>query len=160
MHDDINRENSFYNMTRENDMKGMQILVQAKIPISRADGIFAEMFKKGVLADGEAPGKEAELPEDQISTRTTTSSLTPNLGRYFLAPQCTLMGAYSRNLSLMVSRFSTSCQRATSRSKPGRKHAPTRSISTTAGLSATKTLPSLRKRCVMPSAGRTAPPLC
>ena len=32
-------------MTRENVMKGMQILVQAKIPISRPDDFFAEMLK-------------------------------------------------------------------------------------------------------------------
>ena len=45
VHDDIKREIAFYNMTRENVMKGMQILVQAKIPISRPDDFFAEMLK-------------------------------------------------------------------------------------------------------------------
>ena len=32
-------------MTRENVMKGMEILVQAKVPISRPDDFFAEMLK-------------------------------------------------------------------------------------------------------------------
>ena len=32
-------------MTRENVKKGMEILVQAKIPISRPDDFFAEMIK-------------------------------------------------------------------------------------------------------------------
>jgi rRNA-processing protein EBP2 len=45
VHDDIKREIAFYNLTRENVMKGMQILVQAKIPISRPDDFFAEMLK-------------------------------------------------------------------------------------------------------------------
>jgi len=45
VHDDIKREISFYNMTRENVKKGMEILVQAKIPISRPDDFFAEMLK-------------------------------------------------------------------------------------------------------------------
>lgn len=34
-----------YNMTRENVKKGMEILVQAKVPISRPDDFFAEMLK-------------------------------------------------------------------------------------------------------------------
>jgi rRNA-processing protein EBP2 len=45
INDDIKREIAFYNNTRENVMKGMQILVQAKIPISRPDDFFAEMLK-------------------------------------------------------------------------------------------------------------------
>jgi rRNA-processing protein EBP2 len=45
VHDDIKREIAFYNLTRENVMKGMQILIQAKIPISRPDDFFAEMLK-------------------------------------------------------------------------------------------------------------------
>jgi rRNA-processing protein EBP2 len=45
VHDDIKREIAFYNMTRENVKKGMEILVQAKIPISRPDDFFAEMLK-------------------------------------------------------------------------------------------------------------------
>lgn len=45
VHDDIKREVAFYNMTRENVKKGMEILVQAKIPISRPDDFFAEMLK-------------------------------------------------------------------------------------------------------------------
>ena len=45
VHDDIKREIAFYNLTRENVKKGMQILVQAKIPISRPDDFFAEMLK-------------------------------------------------------------------------------------------------------------------
>jgi len=45
INDDIKREIAFYNTTRENVMKGMQILVQAKVPISRPDDFFAEMVK-------------------------------------------------------------------------------------------------------------------
>jgi rRNA-processing protein EBP2 len=45
VHDDIKREVAFYNLTRENVKKGMEILVQAKIPISRPDDFFAEMIK-------------------------------------------------------------------------------------------------------------------
>lgn len=45
INDDIKREVSIYNNTRENVMKGMQILVQAKVPISRPDDFFAEMLK-------------------------------------------------------------------------------------------------------------------
>lgn len=45
INDDIKREIVFYNNTRENVMKGMQILVQAKVPISRPDDFFAEMLK-------------------------------------------------------------------------------------------------------------------
>ena len=45
IHDDIKREVSFYNMARENVKKGMEILIQAKIPISRPDDFFAEMIK-------------------------------------------------------------------------------------------------------------------
>ena len=45
VHDDIKREISLYNMARENVKKGMEILVQAKIPISRPDDFFAEMLK-------------------------------------------------------------------------------------------------------------------
>ena len=32
-------------MTRENVKKGMEILIQAKVPISRPDDFFAEMLK-------------------------------------------------------------------------------------------------------------------
>jgi rRNA-processing protein EBP2 len=45
INDDIKREIAFYNTTRENVMKGMNILVQAKVPISRPDDFFAEMLK-------------------------------------------------------------------------------------------------------------------
>ena len=45
MNNDIKREVTFYNTTRENVMKGMQILIQAKVPISRPDDFFAEMLK-------------------------------------------------------------------------------------------------------------------
>mmetsp|Transcript_117860 Transcript_117860/g.164168 ORF Transcript_117860/g.164168 Transcript_117860/m.164168 type:complete len:147 (+) Transcript_117860:208-648(+) len=45
VHDDIKRELAFHNVTRENVMKGMQILVQAKAPISRPDDFLAEMLK-------------------------------------------------------------------------------------------------------------------
>ena len=34
-----------YNLTRENVKKGMEILVQSSIPISRPDDFFAEMLK-------------------------------------------------------------------------------------------------------------------
>lgn len=45
VHDDIKREIAFYNLTRENVKKGMEILVQSKVPISRPDDFFAEMLK-------------------------------------------------------------------------------------------------------------------
>lgn len=45
VNDDIKREMAFYNMARENVKKGMEILVQAKVPISRPDDFFAEMLK-------------------------------------------------------------------------------------------------------------------
>jgi rRNA-processing protein EBP2 len=45
INDDLKREISFYNMTRENVKKGMEILIQAKVPISRPDDFFAEMLK-------------------------------------------------------------------------------------------------------------------
>jgi len=45
VHDDIKREIAFYNMTRENVKKGMDILIQAKVPIARPDDFFAEMLK-------------------------------------------------------------------------------------------------------------------
>jgi len=45
INDDIKRELAFYNLTRENVKSGMQILLQAKTPISRPDDFFAEMFK-------------------------------------------------------------------------------------------------------------------
>lgn len=43
--DDIKREVAFYNVCRGNVMKGMQFLIQSKVPISRPDDFFAEMFK-------------------------------------------------------------------------------------------------------------------
>ena len=42
---EIKREVAIYNSTRENVMKGMDILVQAKVPIERPDDFFAEMLK-------------------------------------------------------------------------------------------------------------------
>ena len=45
INDDIKREIAFYNGVRENVMSGMQILVQAKCPISRPDDFLAEMVK-------------------------------------------------------------------------------------------------------------------
>ena len=45
VHNEIKREIAFYNVTRENVMKGMQFLVQSKVPISRPDDFFAEMYK-------------------------------------------------------------------------------------------------------------------
>ena len=45
VHNEIKREIAFYNSTRENVMKGMQFLVQSKVPISRPDDFFAEMYK-------------------------------------------------------------------------------------------------------------------
>jgi rRNA-processing protein EBP2 len=45
INEDIKREIAFYNLTRENVKKGMEILVQAKVPISRPDDFFAEMLK-------------------------------------------------------------------------------------------------------------------
>lgn len=42
---DIKREIAFYNVTRQNVMQGMKILVQAKVPISRPDDFLAEMLK-------------------------------------------------------------------------------------------------------------------
>jgi len=45
INEDIKREMAFYNVAKENVMKGMTILVQAKVPISRPDDFFAEMLK-------------------------------------------------------------------------------------------------------------------
>jgi|TARA_B110001450_G_C17617997_1_gene480037 rRNA-processing protein EBP2 len=45
INNEIKREVAFYNSARENVMKGMEILVQAKIPIERPDDFFAEMLK-------------------------------------------------------------------------------------------------------------------
>ena len=45
VNEDIKREMAFYNVAKENVMKGMQILVQAQVPISRPDDFFAEMLK-------------------------------------------------------------------------------------------------------------------
>lgn len=45
INDDIKREIAFYNVTRQNVMQGMKILVQAKVPISRPDDFLAEMVK-------------------------------------------------------------------------------------------------------------------
>tara|TARA_B110000305_G_scaffold224968_1_gene271037 strand:+ start:733 stop:1155 length:423 start_codon:yes stop_codon:yes gene_type:complete len=46
INDDIKREMAFYNLTRENVMGAMRILVQAQVPISRPDDFLAEMLKK------------------------------------------------------------------------------------------------------------------
>ena len=48
VHDDIKRELAFYNTTRENVRKGMEILFQSKTPISRPDDFFAEMIKSDI----------------------------------------------------------------------------------------------------------------
>ncbi len=45
VHDDIKRELAFYNNTRESVKKGMEILVQGNVPITRPDDFFAEMLK-------------------------------------------------------------------------------------------------------------------
>lgn len=46
MHSCTLSENDYsYNITRENVKKGMEILIQAKVPISRPDDFFAEMLK-------------------------------------------------------------------------------------------------------------------
>ena len=45
INEDIKREIAFYNVTRQNVMQGMGILVQAKVPISRPDDFLAEMVK-------------------------------------------------------------------------------------------------------------------
>ena len=45
LNDDIKREVAFYNNTRQNVMKAMEVLVQAKVPIDRPDDYFAEMLK-------------------------------------------------------------------------------------------------------------------
>lgn len=45
INNEIKREVAFYNSTRENVMKSMDILVQAKVPIERPDDFFAEMLK-------------------------------------------------------------------------------------------------------------------
>jgi len=45
VNEDIKREVAFYNLTRENVMKGMQFLVQTGLPISRPDDFLAEMLK-------------------------------------------------------------------------------------------------------------------
>jgi len=48
INDDIKREMAFYNLTRDNVMQGMRILVQAQVPISRPDDFLAEMLKTDV----------------------------------------------------------------------------------------------------------------
>lgn len=48
INDDIKREMTFYNLTREDVMKGMQILIQTKVPLSRPDDYLAEMLKTDV----------------------------------------------------------------------------------------------------------------
>ena len=45
INNEIKREVAFYNSARENVQKGMEILVQAKVPIERPDDFFAEMLK-------------------------------------------------------------------------------------------------------------------
>lgn len=45
MNEDIKREVSFYNNSRANVMRAMEVLVQAKVPIDRPDDYFAEMLK-------------------------------------------------------------------------------------------------------------------
>ena len=52
VHNEIKREIAFYNVTRENVMKGMQFLVQSKVPISRPDDFFAEMYKSDAHMNG------------------------------------------------------------------------------------------------------------
>lgn len=42
---EIKREVAFYNSCKQNVMKSMEILVQAKVPIERPDDFFAEMLK-------------------------------------------------------------------------------------------------------------------
>lgn len=45
INDDLKREFRMYNSTRDNVMKGMEILVQSNIPISRPTDFLAEMLK-------------------------------------------------------------------------------------------------------------------
>jgi len=45
VNDDIKREVTIYNTTRQNVIKAMKFLIQAKVPISRPDDFFAEMLK-------------------------------------------------------------------------------------------------------------------
>jgi rRNA-processing protein EBP2 len=45
INEDIKREITFYNQTREDVVKGMKFLIQSNTPISRPDDFFAEMLK-------------------------------------------------------------------------------------------------------------------
>lgn len=45
INEDMKREFQFYNQTRDNVKKGMEILVQAKVPIARPMDFLAEMLK-------------------------------------------------------------------------------------------------------------------
>ena len=45
INDDLKREFHFYNSTRDNVMRGMEILVQSNLPIARPMDFLAEMLK-------------------------------------------------------------------------------------------------------------------
>ena len=64
--DDIKREVAIYNVTRENVMKGMQFLIQSKVPISRPDDFFAEMLK----SDQHMSNVKSRLLKQQVKIKT------------------------------------------------------------------------------------------
>jgi len=66
VHNDIKREVAFYNSTRADVMKGMQFLVQSKVPISRPDDFFAEMLK----SDTHMANVKSRLLKQQVKIKT------------------------------------------------------------------------------------------
>lgn len=66
VHNDIKREIAFYNATRANVMKGMQFLVQSRVPISRPDDFLAEMLK----SDGHMTQVKSRLLKQQVKIKT------------------------------------------------------------------------------------------
>ena len=66
VHNDIKREVAFYNATRENVMKGMQFLVQPRVPISRPDDFLAAMLK----SDQHMSNVKSRLLKQQVKIKT------------------------------------------------------------------------------------------
>jgi len=64
--DDIKREVGFYNNTRASVMKGMQFLIQSKVPIARPDDFFAEMMK----TDNHMGKVKSRLLKQQVKIQT------------------------------------------------------------------------------------------
>ena len=66
VHNDIKREIAFYNATRANVMKGMQFLVQSRVPISRPDDFLAEMLK----TDHHMANVKGRILKQQVKIKT------------------------------------------------------------------------------------------